>query len=189
MEAARACSVIVVSESDKLMKLANAAVGRMGDGLNRVREVKAQARRFADRIAQNPKPLDVQIFDVVGFCDPVKDQPHVFEPIVIHEGQAQSVRSIYSGMAEEHQVVLTSKLDDTRDAFIAEAGRRLAFDLFLIEAMSEAVFAADPDMTLESMSFDPKTLSVDLYPDEDGKIAKRLPRWIKIESDEDPPKP
>lgn len=165
------CNVIVVRETNKLMKLANAAVRRMGERLNSAREVKADARRFAERIARNPKSLDVQVLHLVGFCDPVKDQPHILEPLVIHEERAQSVTSIYAGIAEEHQVVLTSTLDDSRDVFIAEAGRRLAHDLFLTEAMSEAVFAADPDMTLESMSFDPSTLSVDLDPDDYGKIT------------------
>jgi hypothetical protein len=182
MITAAPCSVIVVCESDKLMKLANTAVRRMGERINRVREVRAEARRFAERIARNPKTLDVQVFDVVGFSEPHKDQPTVIEPIVIHEGRAQLLTSIYAGMAEEHQVVMSSKLDESRDVFIAEAARRLSLDLFLCEAMSEAVFAADPELTLKGMVLDGKALSVDLDGDDDRKIAKQLPKWITVKN-------
>ena len=44
-----------------------------------------------------------------------------------------------------------------------------------------AVDAADPDVTLSGMSCDPETGTVELDGDDDGKIAKRLPKWIKLE--------
>jgi hypothetical protein len=177
-----ACSVIVVLETDRLMKLANAAVRRMGDRLKRVREVKLDARRFAERIARNPKSLEVQVYEVVGFCNPVKDRPDLLEPIVLCDGHAQPVTATYVGVAGDHHVVLSSKLDEIRDTFIANSARKLAHELFLVEAMSEAIFAADPNSTLRGMSFDVEKLAVGLDGDEDGQIARRLPKWITVES-------
>lgn len=61
--------------------------------------------------------------------------------------------------------------------------------VFLDVAMAEAVFAADPELTLEGFSSDNRTLMVDLDGDDDGKIAKKLPKWIKVEPHDDPPTP
>jgi hypothetical protein len=189
MNTSTACSVIVVLETDLLMKLAGSAVRRMGDRLKRVREVKLEARRFAERIARNPKSIEVQVYDVVGFCNPVKDRPDLLEAIVICDGQPQPVTATYVGVAGEHHVVLSSRLDEIRDTFIANSARKLAHELFLVEAMQDAIFAADPDSSLRGMSFDAEKLAVDLDGDDDGKIAKRLPKWIKVESAKDWPVP
>jgi len=70
-------SLIVVIETDSLAKLASAAVERLGKALRNGRAVKAAANRFAERIAANPKSLQIDILDVVGFCDPANDGPSV----------------------------------------------------------------------------------------------------------------
>jgi len=66
VEAATACCVIVVLETDRLMKLVGSAVRRMGDRLKKVREVKLEARRFAERIARNPKSLEFRFMTSWG---------------------------------------------------------------------------------------------------------------------------
>jgi hypothetical protein len=184
MEAAGACAVFVVAETDKLTRLAQKAVDKMGSRLRLGRAVKAEAKRFAVKLAANSKPLRVEVLDVVGFSNSVKDRPDILEPVVLHDGKAVPVTKTYIGLAGEHHVVASGQLADTRDAIIASCASRIAMGVFLDVAMAEAVFAADPDLSLAGFSSDARTLTVDLDGDEDRRIAKQLPKWITVEPDE-----
>ena len=189
MDSTTATCVVVVAETDRLNKLGQSAVDKMGSKLRSGRAVKAEAKRFANKLAANPKPLRVEVLDVVGFSNPVKDRPDILEPIVLHEGKAVPVSTTYIGLAGEHHVVASRDLDRMRVEIVASCARRLAEDVFLNVAMAEAIFAVYPELTVEGFSTNAKTLAVELDVDDDGKIAKRLPKWIKVEPDEDPPKP
>ena len=92
---------------------------------------------------------------------------------MIYDGQPKPVTATYVGVAGEHHVVLSSRLDEIRDTFIANSARKLAYELFLVEAMQDAIFAADPDSSLRGMSFDAETLAVDLDGDDDGSMEDR----------------
>jgi hypothetical protein len=176
-------SVIVVSQSDKLDRMSRAAVEKLGANLRSGRAVKAAARRFAVTIAAKPSSLCVEILDVAGLSNPTNDQPGEREPIVLQDGKFIPVSDIYLGVAGEHHVVPSQDLDHTRDKIVASCAQRIAEDIFLGDAMMAAIDEADPDGTLTSMSTHSATCTVDLDPDDDGKIAKRLPKWIKVKAD------
>jgi hypothetical protein len=59
--------VVVVAESDKLFRLSQRAVERLGPKLKSLRAVNDLVRRFGNRIAADPSPLFVEAFDVVGW--------------------------------------------------------------------------------------------------------------------------
>ena len=184
MVATAATCVIVVAETDKLNRMAQKAVDKIGPKLRLGRAVKAEAKRFADRLAADPRPLRVEVLDVVSYCTPEKDRPDILEPVVLHEGKAVPVTKTYIGLAGEHHVVASTQLDRTRAAVIASCAHRIATCLFLDVAMAEAIFEADPELTIEGFSTDAKTLSVELDVDDGGKIAKKLPKWIKVPADD-----
>jgi len=177
-------SVIVVSQSDKLDKLSRAAVGRLGARLKSGRAVKAEAKRFAERVATHSSWLTVAVYDVVGYCNPYPDRPGIVEPIVIEEGKPVRVTVTHILVAGEYWVVPSIELDNVRGEFITSSARKIAEDIFLGDAMAEAIFNADPDLTLAGMRTDSATCTVNLDGDEDGRIARRLPKWIKVEGHE-----
>ena len=45
-----------------------------------------------------------------------------------------------------------------------------------------ALHEADRDNVLTWMSCDPRARTVEFSEDQDGKIAKRLPKWVKVEA-------
>ena len=67
---------------------------------------------------------------------------------------------------------------------IASLARRIAERVVLCEAMMAAIAQADPDLVLSAVRCDSATVSVELIGDEDGRVAKRLPAWIKARSSE-----
>jgi hypothetical protein len=91
-------SVIVVSQSGKLNRMSLKAVEKMGTRLRIGREVKAEAKRFAARVAAKPSPLRVEIFDVAGLANPTNDEPGDREPIVLQDGK------FVPGLPKEHIV-------------------------------------------------------------------------------------
>jgi hypothetical protein len=88
------------------------------------------------------------------------------------------------GVAGEHRVVATQDLEGMQDEIVASAARRIAEDVFLGDAMAAAIYGADPQCGLAGMSSHSPTCTVTLDGDVDGKVAKRLPRWIEVEVDE-----
>jgi hypothetical protein len=178
---------IVVAETDKLNRMTQTAVERLGARLKSGRAVKAEAARFANRMAAQRSRFRVEVLDVVGIDNPNKERPWDLEPIVIHEGKPILVSHVYSGEAGEYWIVGPADTDGARDATIASCARRIACEAFLCEAMTQAIFAADPETTLSSMSCDPKTNTVGLVGEDVGKVARRLPRWITVDTENSGP--
>ena len=79
--------VVVVAETAELSELAMASVAELGKKLRNKRVVEAQVKRFGRAIAADPSALRIEVFDVVGFCNPTTERPNVLEPIVIHQGK------------------------------------------------------------------------------------------------------
>ena len=177
--------VIVVIESDNVVEMAQAAIEELGKKLRNERAVKAQARRFAKKLAADPSPFRIQEYDVVGYCAPDKSRPNRFEPIVIHDGKPVPVSLTYIAESGDYWVSSAAELDRTRDRAIAACARQLAEQLALCEAMFQAAEQADPESTLGSYSCDPRRNTVELSDDPDGTIAKRLPRWITVRADDE----
>ena len=145
-------SVIVVSQSDKLDKMSRAAVERLRTKLKSGRAVKAEAQRFAERVAAHLSWLRVETYDVVGYCNPYPDRPGIIEPIVIEEGKPVRVSVTHILVAGDYSVVPSTELDEVRDRIVAASARKLAEDVFLGDAMMAAIDEADPDCTLSGMS-------------------------------------
>jgi hypothetical protein len=173
-------SVIVVSQSEKLDRMSRAAVEKLGAKLKSGRAVKAEAKRFAAKIAAKPAILDIEILDIAGLSDPRSDGPRGREPLVLQNGKFVPVSHVYLGIVGEYHVVAANDLDASRDEIIAESARRIAEDVFVGDAMMAAIDAADPDCTLTGMTSHSATCTVTLSGDNDGKIASKLPGWITV---------
>jgi hypothetical protein len=173
-------SVIVVSQSEKLDRMSRTAVAKLGAKLRSGRAVRAEAKRFAGRVAAKPSILDVEILDVAGLADPTSNRPGEREPLVLHDGKFVPVTHTYLMVAGEHHIVAAHDLDARRDELVVESARRIAEDIFLGDAMMAAIDAADPDCSLTGMSSHSATCTVTLVGDNDGKIASKLPGWITV---------
>lgn len=173
-------SVLVVSETERLGRMARNAAEKLGKKLRSERAVKAEAKRFGDRIAANPSALRVEIFEVVGFCDPTRDQPCKLEPIVLHEGKPMPVTMSFAMVAGEYWVGTPEEIARRKPELVAACARNVAERLLLGEALMAAVDEADVDAVLSGITCDPRTSTVELEGDPDGKIAKRLPGWITV---------
>jgi hypothetical protein len=184
--ASRGNVVVVIAQTDKLDRMARAAVRRLGTKLRSVRAVNAAVRRFGDKIAADPSPLSIETLEVVGFCSPTKDRPGEIEPIVLEEGKPTPVSMTYLMVAGDYWVGTPAQIADARDKIVPSCARKIAENVALSEAMMAAIDGADPDLTLSWMSCDPKTCTVEFGDDHDGKIAKRLPAWITVKPTSDP---
>jgi hypothetical protein len=176
--------VVLVSETDQMHDMVRASIEQLGERVRGVRAVNAEARRFADEIAANPSVLQVEVHDVVGYAHPDKDRPNLYEPLILEKGKPTPV-SLTNMDAVEWWVATRAELTKNRQKIIATCARKLAEEMIISEALFFAIDQADRDTVLTSMSCDARKRSVDFYPDHDGKIAKRLPKWIKV--DEPPP--
>jgi hypothetical protein len=124
--------------------------------------------------------LYVKVHDVVGFCNPQIDRPNLYEPLILEKGKPTPV-SFNHMDAAEWWVATRTELTKNREKIIASCARKLAEDMIVSEAMFFAIEEADRDTALTSMSCDSRTRAVDIYPDPEGKIAARLPKWIKLQ--------
>jgi hypothetical protein len=175
---------IVVAQTDKLDRMSRAAVERLGKALKSGRAVKAEAKRFADRVAAHISWLNVGEYDVVGYCNPYSDRPGIIEPIVIEDGKPVRVTVTHIMVAGEYWISAAAELEAVREKIVLSCARKVAEDIFLGDAMMAAIDEADPDGTLSGMSSHSPTCTVTLTGDYDGKIAKRLPRWITVGTEE-----
>jgi len=166
---------VVVSKTDKLDRLARRTIKNLGGLLQNGPAVKASVRRFGDEVAARPAALRVHRLDVVGF---------ELEPVVIHEGIPQPVRQAFPLATSEYWVGSDTDLERGERGIIASLARRIAERVVLCEAMMAAIAQADPDLVLSAVRCDSATVSVELIGDEDGRVAKRLPAWIKARSSE-----
>jgi hypothetical protein len=173
--------VVVITETDTLFRRAHAAAAKLGDRLRHKRQVLMAAKKFSERVAKHPSSLRVEDLDAVGFCSPDKDHPGKLEPVVYHDGAFKPVSHSFASIAGEYRLLPKDDVPAGRARIVESCGRTLAHRLFIEEAMTAAVDALDPEMTLEGMSCNAATFEVWLDGDDDGRIAKRLPRWIKIE--------
>lgn len=171
---------LVVSETDQLQEKALTTIQELGTKLKNERAVKAQIRRFGKQIASDPSQLRVKTLDVVGFASPSKNRPFALEPIVIHEGKPVFVSATYAAVGGDYWVANADEIAD-RTRIIAKCARTVAEGLAMCEAMLAAIDLADEEGTLEYSSCDPRNITVDIFDDPEGKIAKRLPKWITVE--------
>jgi hypothetical protein len=102
-------SVIVVSQSEKLDRMSRTAVEKLGPKIKSGRAVKAEAKRFAAKVATKPSILDVEILDVAGLADPTSNRPGEREPIVLHDGKFVPVTHTYLMVAGEHHIVAAAR--------------------------------------------------------------------------------
>lgn len=172
--------VIVVCESDELRDRSHAAVVELGDKLRVERSVRAAARRFANDVARTPDVADVAEYEVVGFCTPVKDRPDVIEPIVIHEGHPKPIRGTFDIFDGEYRVAPTTEFEKKRSILAGKCLLPVAERLFMCDALLEAITQADVNEVVTDSSCDPRTNAVSFYETDNGEIAKRLPKWIKV---------
>lgn len=177
-------AAVVVAETDQVDRVVRKAVLRLGAKLRSGRTVKAEAKGFAERIANDPSSLRVEVLDVVGFCCPTTERPDRLEPIVLSEGKPVPVTQTFLMVAGEYWVATSAEIARRRAEITASCAHSVAEDLFLSEAMMVAIEQADPDTTLGAMSCEAKTSTVELEGDSDGKIARRLPKWITVKARE-----
>ena len=103
---------------------------------------------------------------------------------MIHEGKPHPVSSLYLIESGDYWVGTAAQHEERRAPIVAPIARRIAEDMIVCEAMSMAVEDADADGALSGWSLDPATRTVELDGDDDGKIARRLPKWITVEGRE-----
>jgi hypothetical protein len=177
--------VVVVTESDTLFRRAHAAAAKLGDRIRHKRQVLMAAKKFSERVAKHPSSLRVVELDAVGFCAPDEDHPGKLEPVVYHDGAFKPVSQSFASIAGEYRLLRREDVPAGRARILETCGRTLAHRMYIEEAMAAAVDALEPELTLEGMTCNAATLEVSLDGDDDGRIAKRLPRWIKIEKPAD----
>lgn len=177
--------VIVVTETDRLSRLARKAAEKLGPRYRSIRTVRAETVRFGARIAKSRSSIHVEQRDVVGFCVPTKDKPRDIEPVVIEGGRPTPVTHLFTLKDGDYCVGTRTEIEERRAEIVARFAREIAERLFLCEAMSLAIENAAGDVELRGWSTDPKTLEFSIAGDEGGRIAKRLPKWMKPQEREE----
>lgn len=172
---------LVVMESDTLFRRAQAAAAKLGERLRYKREVLMAAKKFSERVAKHPSWLRVDALDVVGFWSPANDRPHELQPVVFHEGQFKLAAHSFVGIAGDYCLLPREHLPSRRAEFVESCGRKLGYALFVEEAITAVIHGLDVEDTLQGLSCNPNTCEVTLDGDDGGRIAARLPRWIRIE--------